>query len=289
MKNPLISVIIPTHNSEHTIEKCLTSLIAQSYPRENYEIIVVDDGSNDKTVKISKEIGVDKVIECNPCFQGKARNVGVEKSVGKFLAFIDSDCIAEKNWLSTIHEELENNYAIGGPVLNANSHSLVAWADYLMEFSVFSEHKKRSTVQYVPGCNQICRKTDFLKAGGFPEYRISEDVVLSQSLQKNGIKIIFVPELKIHHLCRTDFQKFLSNQEMLGTFSVRNEKIIKTNYSKLISSRWTVPLIFFLRIASKARHAIRAKKFSKFLFSFTFIILGSYAWCKGVWKEINTK
>jgi len=55
LKKPLISVIIATHNSEATIEKCLTSLMSQSYPREDYEIIVVDDGSKDKSVELSKK------------------------------------------------------------------------------------------------------------------------------------------------------------------------------------------------------------------------------------------
>ena len=288
MRNTLISVIIPTHNSQYTIENCLRSLKSQSYPREKYEIIVIDDGSTDRTVEISKNNGADKVIQIHSCFQGEARNIGVKNSSGEILAFIDSDCEAVDGWLSIIEKELANNQAIGGPVLNGNPHSLVAWADYLMEFSVFSEYKKRSVVVYVPGCNQICRKNDFIQTGGYPEYRISEDVVLSQSLKKNGVKIIFVPELKIRHLCRTKLEKFLANQKVLGAFSVKIGKKYESNYSKLISSRWKVPLIFISKIAAKSRHAIKAKKFFKFLITLPFIILGSFSWCKGVWKEMGT-
>ncbi len=82
---PKISVIIPTHNSEKTIENCVQSIAAQNFPRNEYEIIVVDDGSKDNTVKLAKLAGADNVIVTKPCFQGAARNIGVKNSRGNFL------------------------------------------------------------------------------------------------------------------------------------------------------------------------------------------------------------
>ena len=134
LKKPKISVIIPTHNSQEVIERCIYSITSQSYPRDNYEVIVVDDGSNDETIKIAKKAGTDQVILTEPCFQGKARNIGANNAKSEILAFIDSDCAAKEDWLETIESEFMNNKAIGGPVVNGNVHSLVAWAEYLMEF-----------------------------------------------------------------------------------------------------------------------------------------------------------
>jgi len=102
-----LSIIIPTHNSVSIIEQCICSLTSQSYPRDRYEIIVVDDGSKDGTIDLSKKSGADKVIEIEPCFQGKARNIGAEIANGKFLAFIDSDCEAKEGWIESIITELE--------------------------------------------------------------------------------------------------------------------------------------------------------------------------------------
>lgn len=287
MKNPLISVIIATHNSESTIEKCLTSLMSQSYPREKYEIIVVDDGSKDKSVELSKKFGTDKIKITEPCSLGLARNIGVSESSGKFLAFFDSDCIAKKCWIETIAKELENNDAISGPVLNGNFDSYVAWADYLLEFSAFNEYKKRSTIDFMPGCNQACTRDAFEKSGGFLDKRLSDDVYFGHLLRKAGIKIVFVPEFEMLHLCRTKIKQIKSNQELLGRYSVRNSMTIPSNYAKLTKSRRSVPLIFLLRIGAKARNAAQSRKLNKFFISFPIILMGLYFWCKGVWKEIS--
>ncbi len=287
MKNPLISVIIATHNSESTIEKCLTSLMSQSYPRKNYEIIVIDDGSKDKSVELSKKFGADKIKITEPCSLGQARNIGVSEASGRFLAFFDSDCIAKKLWIETIAKELENNDAISGPVLNGNFDSYVAWADYLLEFSAFNEYKKRSTMDFMPGCNQACTREAFEKSGGFLDKRLSDDVYFGHLLRKAGMKIVFVPEFEMLHLCRTKIKQIKTNQELLGRYSVRNSLTIPSNYAKLTKSRRSVPLIFLLRIGAKARNAVKSRKLDKFFISFPIIVMGSYFWCKGVWKEIS--
>ena len=87
MKRPLVSIIIPTHNSAQTLSKCIYSVKSQTY--KQFETIVVDDLSSDETVRIARDSGA-KVLErrCTPAF---ARNLGVEISSGKYLLFLDSD------------------------------------------------------------------------------------------------------------------------------------------------------------------------------------------------------
>ena len=85
-----ISIIIPAYNSEATIEKCVHSLTSQSFPRNQFEIIVVDDCSTDKTAYLAKAAGANHVISTKTnCGQGPARNLGVKNAKGKFLAFTD--------------------------------------------------------------------------------------------------------------------------------------------------------------------------------------------------------
>ena len=139
MKKPILSIIIPTHNSDQTIERCIRSLTSQSFPREKFEIIVVDDGSKDQTSSLAKKAGADKVIITEPCFQGKARNIGVENANGNLLGFIDSDCEAKDGWVETIIKELETLNAISGPIENGNPQSKVAWAEYFVEFCAFND------------------------------------------------------------------------------------------------------------------------------------------------------
>ncbi|MEN2997497.1 MAG: glycosyltransferase family 2 protein [Brevinematia bacterium] len=86
----IFSVIIPTLNSQSTLEICLSSVISQTIGRENIEILVVDGGSTDKTVEIAKEYGA--IVLDNELFQQEyAKHIGIQKSTGKYLVFLDSD------------------------------------------------------------------------------------------------------------------------------------------------------------------------------------------------------
>jgi len=287
--NPLLSIIIPTHNSESVIKRCLDSLTSQSIPREQFEIIVVDDGSKDKTIDIAKECGTDKIIVTEPCFQGRARNIGVNNALGEILAFIDSDCAAKNNWLETIQREIKNIESMGGPVKNGSVHSLVAWAEYLMEFSGWDEYRKRSVVSFVPGCNQVCTKEAFLRVGGFSENRLSEDVLFGYTLEKAGIQLLFVPELQVLHFCRTKLKRYLANMKLLGIYSTRTSVIVPTIYRKITTHRIYIPLVFIVKLGARTIRAIRGRKFLKYLLTFPLIILGTSSYCSGVWNELTNR
>jgi len=287
--NALLSIIIPTHNSEKTILKCVDSLVNQSYPREKFEIIVVDDGSTDKTLEIVKN-KVDDIITTKPCFQGKARNIGVKKSKADLVAFIDSDCMAKEGWIKTILDELKNESVITGPVGNGHSESLVAWAEWFIEFGGYDEYKKRSTVRLFPGCNGACRKKDFLNAGGFSESESNEDVLLGEHLKKIGIDIYFVPEMKILHLCRTELERVKANMKKLGKFFVMTRMANPSiAFSSLATGRNKVPVIFIGKLALISKYAFQAKKSGKLLLAFPYVVSGISSFCSGIWNELGEK
>jgi len=284
--NPVLSIIIPTHNSELTIKLCVDSLTSQVLPREQFEIIVVDDGSNDKTVDIVKNCGVEKVIKVAPCFQGKARNIGVSNAKGEFLAFIDSDCVAKKDWVKTIVNELEKLDAVTGPIENGNHQSKVAWAEYLIEFGGWDEHRPRSQVRFLPGCNQAYKKSAFEKTDGFEETPSSEDILFGESLRKAGIIPQFSPTIRIEHLCRTEKEKVLKNMKLLGKYSSKARKQNPSMaYSSLMSSQKLIGFLFVGKLFKTFEHSIKAKKLSKFIVSFPLIIQAISAFCNGVKEE----
>jgi len=288
LKKPLLSIIIPTHNSQKTINRCLDSITNQSFLREQYEIIVVDDGSTDMTVSIAKELGADSVIVTKPCFQGKARNIGVKIAKGEFLAFIDSDCVAKVDWINSIVTELQKSDAITGPIENGNYDSNVAWAEYLIEFGGWDEFKKRSQIRFIPGCNQAYQSSAFEKTGGFTENPSSEDVLFGESLRRAGINPIFVPTIRIEHLCRTDKDKVLKNMKLLGKYSVRARRNNPSlAYSSIFSSKKLIPIIFLGKIIKTFNHSVKAKKFSKFVVSFPLIVQAIRAFCEGSLEEIK--
>jgi len=286
LKKPILSIIIPTHNSDQTIERCIRSLTSQSFPREKFEIIVVDDGSKDQTSSLAKKAGADKVIITEPCFQGKARNIGVENANGNLLGFIDSDCEAKDGWVETIIKELETLNAISGPIENGNPQSKVAWAEYFVEFCAFNEFRKRSSIRTMPGCNIACLKESFSKAGGFSEVPLSEDIMFSQSLRREGFEQIFVPEMQIRHLCRTDPNKFLDNHKLLGRFFVRNRKSNASEQSQLlIRNQIFIPIIFVGKVLKSINYSIQARKTRKFISSLLWIIKANIVYCEGILEE----
>lgn len=98
-KNILVSVIIPAYNEEKYIGKCLNSLREQTF--NNFETIIVDDGSTDSTRQIAENYGV-RVFSLSHGGPGRARNYGASKAHGKILVFLDADLYLDKNYLESI-------------------------------------------------------------------------------------------------------------------------------------------------------------------------------------------
>ena len=99
MKNPLISIIIPNYNGSRYLESCINSAINQDY--ENFEIIIIDDGSSDKSAEILRKYESQiQVIYCQHQGAAQSRNEGIQKSSGTFIALLDNDDIWLPNKLS---------------------------------------------------------------------------------------------------------------------------------------------------------------------------------------------
>jgi glycosyltransferase involved in cell wall biosynthesis len=104
---PFVSVVIPTYNRKQILKLVLLSLFQQSYPKDKYEVVVADDGSNDGTkeqiIKLKKQtqIPIKYVYKKNKGFcPGQARNLGAKNSKGEIIIFLDDDTIAAPNLIS---------------------------------------------------------------------------------------------------------------------------------------------------------------------------------------------
>lgn len=136
-KNPEISVIVPAFNVEKYISKCINSILNQSF--SNFELIIIDDGSTDKTSSICKKLeGSDnriKYVRKMNEGQGKARNIAVKMARGKWLAFVDSD-----DWINSVY--LENLY-----MQAEKTNSDIVVCDYI-EYDNLSKHKIRRSQKF---------------------------------------------------------------------------------------------------------------------------------------------
>ena len=120
MNLPFASVIVPVYNGESMIAECIESLLSQDYPKDKYEIIVVDNNSNDHTPDIVKKYPVKYTMETRIQSSYAARNTGVKYAEGEALIFFDADQIATQNWLKNLMQEwTQKQYgAFGGRAVN---------------------------------------------------------------------------------------------------------------------------------------------------------------------------
>ena len=96
---PFVSVVVPVRNGERTIAACLESLLAQDYPKDKVEIIVVDNDSADHTAEIIQRYPVTYLLEREVRNPGGVRNRGMREVRGDIVAFTDGDCVAVQDWL----------------------------------------------------------------------------------------------------------------------------------------------------------------------------------------------
>lgn len=191
--HPFVSVIIPAHNEEKYISECLSSISRQSYPRERYEIIIIDNGSTDKTVELANKFNV-KVFQKKEGPVGAVRNYGTTKAKGEIFAFLDSDCIAPENWISTGVGFLKQNSNIvfgGGYLLREHPYWIERF--WLLENDTLPK-------DLLGGAIFITRKL-FDEVGQFSERITSgEDTKISEDLRSSGHQVILKRELSVIHL-----------------------------------------------------------------------------------------
>jgi len=111
------SIIIPAHNEAEHIIKAINALKAQNIPRQDFEIIVVDNISTDNTYELALKAGADIVVKENKKGANIARQTGFENSKGEIAAFLDADCLPPNDWLQKIEKDLsqKNIAAVSGP------------------------------------------------------------------------------------------------------------------------------------------------------------------------------
>ena len=190
---PKISVVIPAFNEEKLLPRCLQSLQNQTYPRENYEIIVVDNGSTDNTAKIGKKFGAAVYTYTDINRAGASRQFGTTKTNADIIAFTDADCMASNNWLTTIDNLFKDPkiICIGGKMLpDKNNFILFCIYTFYDIFHLLNQYFYKTIFW---GLNFAVRKNEFDQIGGLSTtLSTSEDWDLAIRLQKKfGKKSVY--------------------------------------------------------------------------------------------------
>jgi glycosyltransferase involved in cell wall biosynthesis len=217
--HPFVSVIIPTYNRSARLESTVESFVGQNYPRERFEIIIVDNASTDDTPEVASRLvhrfpRVRKMVESRRGAH-HARNAGATVSLGEILYFTDDDMIADANLLSTIIVPFSLDANVGsatGRVLPSWETEPPAWVlehcrNALLSLLDLGEALMVSDDD--PGvfsCHQAILREAFFRAGGFnPDTNAGEfvgdnETGLNIKVKKLGYRFAYVGESITRHV-----------------------------------------------------------------------------------------
>src|SRR2546423_2706978 len=217
-ETPRFSVIVCTYNGAKTIAECLDELTRLEYA--NYEVIVVNDGSNDETESVVRNYDVRLINTPNNVGLSAARNIGLAAAEGEFIAYIDDDAYPDPNWLCYLASSFAStgHVGIGGPNVDPPNSDFVA--DCVANAPGGPVHVLLTDelAEHLPGCNIAFRKTALQQIGGFdPRFTSAgDDVDVCWRLQNRGWTLGFSPAAMVWHHPRASIRAYWRQQRGYG-------------------------------------------------------------------------
>ncbi|HJW68546.1 MAG TPA: glycosyltransferase [Candidatus Binatia bacterium] len=209
MPEPTVSVIVPVFNGEATIRTCLEALLAQDWPREALELIVVDNRSTDATQAVVAEYPVRLLEEHRVQSSYAARNRGVAASHGDLLAFTDADCVPDPGWVRALAGAFEDHRVglAAGPIEAWRADRLVE--RYQAVCALRAERAVRHPVlPFAQTANAACTRVVFDAVGGFDAACIfGGDLDFCWRVQRStGLRLAYEAAAVVRHRHRTTWR-----------------------------------------------------------------------------------
>lgn len=278
-----VSVVIPTYNEEENISRCINSLLVQSY--RDFEIIIVDDGSTDKTREIvlgySKENKKVKLVIGPHKGPGFSRNAGAKKAKGKILVFVDADMEFDQNYLKELIKPIKNKEAIGtedGKQIAINTENIWSkcWGSYTTEYLNKEE-------------GQIFRailKKEFDRMGGFdPSLGYADDLTF---YYKFNVMSKRVPSAICYHKNPETLDEVYKQSRWIGG-SIRKKTLETRGVKYLVPLVMLCVTIFAVPVLA-IRKCQRNRDFSTLLpWMLIFMTVRYFGTIEGIFRKIYFK
>lgn len=219
---PFVSVIVPHYQDLGGLEICLASLEAQTYPKDRFEVVVGDNNSPVGMDAVRAVVGDRaQVVLVTEKGAGPARNGAFAVSKGEVLAFIDSDCVAEPQWLEEGVRGLDRFDLVGGRVgvLVSDPQKMTPSEAFervfAFDFKTYIERKG-----FTGAGNMFCRRELFERVGGF-RVGMSEDVEWSRRAVSMGARLGYVPAAAIGHPARVTWEQLSGKWKRINAETFR--------------------------------------------------------------------
>ena len=241
MNNLNVSIVLPVYNSEKMLSLCLDSLISLDYPKENIEIIVVDNNSTDKTKDIISRYKVKYLFERKKGAPA-ALNRGIQSSSAEIIAFTHSDCVVDRNWIMNIAQGFaeDNIGGCGGSVFAYNPRSSIErYCKYRKRyFQNGNIAKDDGFLPWIMLANAAFQRNALQEVGLLDKFFTEEyDIDLSWRIHLKGYQFKYIPDAIVYHKYRDTLIGLWRQCFKIGYNSPRFAK----KYGEIYESLYVVP------------------------------------------------
>lgn len=262
MKYKYYSIIVPSFNRIDEIKELLQSMQLLKFPKESFEVIIVDDGSTDDTINYLEKFKSKANFTFTFYSQtnqgpGAARNTGMENAKGDFFIFIDSDVTVPVDWLKHIDQFVNDQQAdaFGGPdsyrddfpvLLKAINYSMTS---FITTGGMRGKKGKKLAKFYPRSFNMGLSRDLWKNIGGFGNLRHGQDIEFSSRILRSGAKVVFVEKAHVYHKRRTNFRRFFRQVFNWGIARINLYKIDKSMLEPLHAAPAVATLFVLMVIA----------------------------------------
>ncbi|MDP2922973.1 MAG: glycosyltransferase [Candidatus Omnitrophota bacterium] len=249
-----ISVTIPVFNAEKTIQQCIKSVLDNDY--ENFEVILVDDHSTDKTRDILEGIGDTRARALmNKVNSGASisRNYGIKESRGDIILLLDSDSYVNKDWIAghvRVHQEISADIVGGGMVgiyktIFGKCDNFCSWFT-----SIPFSKSYYLTRSHLPTNNMSIKRNVFKEVGYFNgSLKTGEDAEFCFRALRKKYKIYYKSDLVAYHYDRNNFRDFLTHQENWGKHAIQMRQNNNMDFSYLLPKSYIVAYLYIFPLS----------------------------------------
>jgi GT2 family glycosyltransferase len=213
--SPVLSVVVPTQGRPRYLERCLHALAGAEYPRDRFEVVIVNDGGGlevERVVSSAEDRLAVALVEPEGTGPSAARNAGAMSSRGEFIAFTDDDCEPAPQWLAALERALERNpgAAVGGETRNGAPRCRPAVATQLIVDAVHAHfNRDPAAPRFFASYNLAFPAQPFRALGGFDErFLYAEDREMCERWLGAGHRFAHAPGALVHHMRTLTLREF---------------------------------------------------------------------------------